>query len=386
MRSALGRVMTVSSAATMQTSAPSRSPSRPSRRAFRDVACSRRSPGSTCGASVVPVRGEPGVVVGLHDVRDPRATYRDPGAPVELGRDASRGRASRTRKRRLRAGLDGLVDRREGRRRVERQAEHGLARRPDDALRPLCLGRREHVVGREDVVCGTCRRAAEARGGDRGEVDDGVEARERLGGLAVGRRGRRAGTGRGASRRGGCRRWSRRGPARAGPHHPSARLAAAAGDDDPHRALLPQSASTLGSDLRHRRSGPGVDREPEHVRAVVVAGRVEVPPGGPDDAEGSISAYRIVSSCRAGPARSWPNGSAMTELPAETQSGSSGSIAPHLVAVREALGDLVHPQARVDADDVHPVLARDVAHRRRPSRRPSARVGATQTSIPCEYR
>ena len=124
---------------------------------------------------VVPERGEPGVVVGLHDVRDPQGHDRDPGSPVELGRERLAGEL-REGVARLRSRLDGLVDRRELRRRVEREAEHGLARRPDDALEPVGLGRGEHVVRRQDVVAERVGRRADARGGDRGEVDDGVVA------------------------------------------------------------------------------------------------------------------------------------------------------------------------------------------------------------------
>ena len=131
--------------------------------------------------------------------------------------------------------LDGLVDRRERRRRVERQAEDRLARGPDDAPHPVRDGRREDVVGRHRVDPERLAVGAEARGRDRREMDDGVDAGERVLRLARGRSGRRRRT---AVRRlpswrastlstsCPCSRRSRT------THRPA--LAAAARDHDPH--------------------------------------------------------------------------------------------------------------------------------------------------------
>ena len=114
MRSALGRVMTVSAAATIATSAPSIGASSAEPRRLRDVtrvdvapqvplAQPRRRP-STTGRRVV---------LGRHDVRDAQPDEADPAAPGELGRHRLADEL-RERVRRLGAGLDGLVDRREG--------------------------------------------------------------------------------------------------------------------------------------------------------------------------------------------------------------------------------------------------------------------------------
>ena len=133
-RSALGRVMTVSAAAMIATSAPSiggleSQSCRAGHVARIDVA--PQVP--LADACVVPVRREGRVVLGHHDVRDAQTDEPDPAPPRELCRHRL---ADQLRQRigRLRVGFDRLVDRCEGRRDVERKPEDRLARRPDDAF------------------------------------------------------------------------------------------------------------------------------------------------------------------------------------------------------------------------------------------------------------
>ncbi len=109
------------------------------------------------------------------------------GIPVrrdELGRHRL-AHELRQRVGRLRPRLDRLVDGCEGRGRVERQPEDGLARRPDDPLEVVRLGGGEHVVGGQRVDPEGLRGRPDPGGRDRREVHDRVAARQRLHRLPV---------------------------------------------------------------------------------------------------------------------------------------------------------------------------------------------------------
>ena len=179
-RSALGRVITVSAAATMHVSAPSSG----------DL---ERQPGGLCHVArvhvppevppaqlgVIPEGREPGVVIGFHDVRDAQGHEADPGPSRELRGHRLAGQL-RQCVAGLRARLDRLVDRREDRGHVERQPEDRLARRPDHAAQPVGDGRVEDVVRRQGVDPERLALRAQPGCRDRREVHDRVDAGERV--------------------------------------------------------------------------------------------------------------------------------------------------------------------------------------------------------------
>ena len=109
----------------------------------------------------------------MFEIRSP--TNGMPGRPVRLGGQRL---ADELRQgvRALRSRRDRLVDRREVGRAVERQAEDGLARCPDDPPDAGRRGRVEHVPGREGVDPERLALRPDLRGRDRGEVDDRVRA------------------------------------------------------------------------------------------------------------------------------------------------------------------------------------------------------------------
>ena len=78
-----------------------------------------------------------------------------------------------------------LVHRRVPRRHVERQAQRGLARRPDHPAQPQARGGLEHVEVHGHVRVERDRRGGQARGGDVGQVHHRVGARQRLDRLPV---------------------------------------------------------------------------------------------------------------------------------------------------------------------------------------------------------
>ena len=238
---------------------------------------SRRSPtGSTCAAGVVPERREPGVVVGLHDVRDPQADDRDPGSPVELGRERLAGEL-RQGVARLRARLDGLVDRRElpaACRTAGRGRSRSTPRRRAAAGSPRPRRTRCRSRGR---CCGTFAGGRMPGRGIAARWTTASEPASGLGGLAVVREVGEQGV---AVSEPSWRvstlitswPWSRRSLTT---HRPALPLPPVT----TIRIAAPASVRVhAGRDLGHRRSRSRIDGEPEHVRAVVVAGGVEVPP------------------------------------------------------------------------------------------------------------
>ena len=113
----------------------------------------------------------------MFEMRRPRNPIAVP--PGELGghrlADELRERVGR-----LGSRLDRLVDRREGRRDVERQTEDRLARRPHDAPDAVGDRRREDVVGGLGIDPEGLALGPEPRGRDGREMDDRVGAGERI--------------------------------------------------------------------------------------------------------------------------------------------------------------------------------------------------------------
>ena len=152
-RSLLGRSITVSAAAMMNTEAPRGGRSRASRAALRHVAgvdIPPQVPPAQTG--VLPVRGERGVVLRLHDIGEAQADEGDcrPAAVLAghfLGEDLGE-RVARFGKQRVL-----LVDGRVGRLfPLEGEAERGFTGGPDDPLQPEGGGRGKHVEGVSTLV------------------------------------------------------------------------------------------------------------------------------------------------------------------------------------------------------------------------------------------
>jgi len=131
-----------------------------------------------------------------------------------------------------------LVNRRERRRLVERQAEHRLARSPDHSANTV-LGRRgEDVVRRHRVVAEGLAGRADIRSWNRREVDHGLRPGEELMTLAeVGEVGNDALSVRTAVVRHVDIQHVVSVLAQL-PHDPPPALAASAGHDHPHRRIL----------------------------------------------------------------------------------------------------------------------------------------------------
>jgi L-fuconolactonase len=135
-------------------------------------------------ARVVPERREPLVVGRLHDVREAEPDVRYSRPAIELPRHLL-GDQLRERVAELRIGGVLLVDRRvRGALTLEREAEDGLARRPDHAAEAEEGPRAEDVVGAHRVDPERDLVGAQSRCRNRGQVDDGLRAAQRLHGLS----------------------------------------------------------------------------------------------------------------------------------------------------------------------------------------------------------
>src|SRR5688500_10561773 len=113
----------------------------------------------------------------------------------------------------------------------------------------------------------------------------------------------------------------------------------------------------------HGGPGGGVDVEAEDVWSVVVADRVEVAARGADRADVEVGDERFLALADGAgqdlAVRADDHGVALLDPPVAAFEKGRGN---ETVAVREVGRDLINVKHGIDADDVHPILAREVLH------------------------
>ena len=120
------------------------------------------------------------VLAAVHHVREAQTGHAQFGIPAAELKCHRLFEMLDQRVRRVRLGRVLLVDRKVGRRHVERQAEHSLARGVDDALDPGLSGALEDVEADEHVVAEGSDVAHQPGGRDGSKMDDGIQLLEAL--------------------------------------------------------------------------------------------------------------------------------------------------------------------------------------------------------------